>query len=755
MLPNIAKLQPMLERMTGPQLQQFAAMHHDDAVAVGLAMQIDKSRKKEVARLQGLMTGQKQPTVVDQAIQALSNQQPPTQASPQGGAPMPPPGGPQGQMPPQSMPPQGPPGMQMPPQAPPAPQGVAALPAPNMEGMADGGIAGYADEDEAVGYADGGVVHMQVGGTPEDAAIRAQGKSLGLSDEMIDQFIERRKAQAPQRNLPSTPATTSAVSMFRDPGYDVFKNPPTIRQLYGDPVNPEATSPFGDMLKSTGQSIGQGLTGIGRGIQSAVQSLRDVGDPLKNPRELEARRLEQAAKADPGFFEALTPTQRAQREAEAANIRSSFPMADYSNEGRGKVPMMPNQGMPQAQEDKAGLAALAARKSAPPQPPATPRTGASTGPTAPQPPAAPAYTDKPVSSYIPMGRDVGMTPEAAQEAASPFSLSGMFAEGSRALLQSGKARDERLRELQKTAPNTEIGTKAEEYIKSQREELAAEKKDRSANFLISAGLAIASGTSRNAMQNIAQGLQVGVKDAKDAMKDFKAAQKELARMDADLENLRAAQKERDFDRVFSLEQRIADRDESRKQKMFDGAMTLAGQDRALAGNIYSLAEQNAEQWKRTKAEFGFRQGERRESQEFTKGENVAQREFQARENAANRANQKAIAAMPSGQLQLLGVLGGAKFGEAPTQAQLSAGFEAYNSVNDPETAILAYNKLINERYKTMATTPGIELPPLADQNTWLREFMQQKRALSLLNKGLTGGQIPTTTTPGSSLLYGR
>jgi len=303
-------------------------------------------------------------------------------------------------------------------------------------------------------------------------------------------------------------------------------------------------------------------------------------------------------------------------------------------------------------------------------------------------------------------------------------------------------------------PSKEIGQKTEDYIKSQREELAAEKKDRSANFLISAGLAIASGTSRNAMQNIAQGLQVGVKDAKDAMKDFKAAQKELARMDADLENLRAAQKERDFDRVFSLEQRIADRDEGRKQKMFDGAMTLAGQDRALAGSIYSLAEQNAEQWRRTKAEFGFRSGEREAGQAFTKGENAAQREFQARENAANRANQRAVASMPSGQLQLLSILGGAKFGEAPTQAQLNAGLNTYSSINDAETALLAYEKLKTERAKSMAANPMVQLEPLPDQNTWLRKFMESKRAYSLYTQGAAGG-IPTTSTPGNAPRYDR
>ena len=209
-------------------------------------------------------------------------------------------------------------------------------------------------------------------------------------------------------------------------------------------------------------------------------------------------------------------------------------------------------------------------------------------------------------------------------------------------------------------PSKELGQKTEEYIKGQREELAKEKEDRGANFLISAGLAIASGTSRNAMQNIAQGLQVGVKDAQAAMKDFKAAQKELARMDADLENLRAAQKERDFDRVFSLEQKIADRDEGRKQKMFDGAMTLAGQDRALAGNIYSLAEQNAEQWKRTQAEFGFKRGEREASQTFA-----------ATEGAKDRANRLAAASIDKEGDRIRQLGGG----------DLLAGYKALKEIN--------------------------------------------------------------------------
>jgi hypothetical protein len=721
MLPNIAKLQPMLERMTGPQLQQFAAMHHDDAVAVGLAMQIDKNRKKEVARLQGLMSGQKQPTVIDQAMQALGNPQPPMQGGPQGGAPMPPPGGPQGQMPPQGMPPQGPPGMQMPPQAPPAPQGVAALPAPNMEGMADGGIAGYADEDEAVGYADGGAVHMAAG-TPEsmfdnvsEEDMRARGRAYGISEDAIDRFIQNRKgaASASQRQLPSAPVTTGVVGAPK-----VTSTPFTGSELWA------GQEPMFDFIK---RGIGNLLPGGERKeydiaanralelplVEAAVQQQRDIRRPTRN---IAAPSAEEYA--------ATMPPPSAPPPPAAAPTEPARTFADVYRSLGGD------------QRLTAGA-----------------KTGIGTGA---RKVATPSIAG--IDSLIPEGAMVGKTPEQAIADAGKFSLGQQYTEGQTLLNRAGERQDQYLRDIFMQRPSKEIGQKTEEYIKSQREELAAEKKDRSANFLISAGLAIASGTSRNAMQNIAQGLQVGVKDAKDAMKDFKAAQKELARMDADLENLRAAQKERDFDRVFSLEQRIADRDEGRKQKMFDGAMTLAGQDRALAGSIYSLAEQNAEQWRRTRAQFGFQQGERRESQAFTKEENAANRAASAANTQAQiQAQERATlfaASLPSAQAKFYAELGGALPGTVPTSTQIRKGVEYMNSVNDIDTALAAYEKQALEHAKVAATT-GVPLPPMKDKQAWIKEFMENKRAYSLYNQGVAGGQIPTTSTPGKATVYER
>ena len=260
------------------------------------------------------------------------------------------------------------------------------------------------------------------------------------------------------------------------------------------------------------------------------------------------------------------------------------------------------------------------------------------------------------------------------------------------------------------------------------------------------------------MQNIAQGLQVGVKDAQAAMKDFKAAKKDLARMDADLESLRDAQKERDFDREFALKQRIADRDESRRQNMLDGSLRLASGDRALAGNIYALSEQTADQWRRTRAQFGFQRGEREAGQAFTREENAATRAASAANTQAQiQAQERATlfaANLPSAQAKFYAELGGALPGTVPNSTQIRKGVEYMNSVNDIDTALAAYEKQALEHAKVAATT-GAVLPPMKDKQAWIKEFMENKRAYSLYNQGIAGGQIPTTSTPGKATVYER
>jgi hypothetical protein len=109
-----------LRMMDDRALQQYAAMHKSDPYVFPLAFQESQNRQKIRMSSQAQMGGQEMPKVNDAALMAMS---------------------------PQAAPPQAPQG-----------QGISNLPAPNMQRMADGGIAGYEDDEE--GMATGGMGGM-------------------------------------------------------------------------------------------------------------------------------------------------------------------------------------------------------------------------------------------------------------------------------------------------------------------------------------------------------------------------------------------------------------------------------------------------------------------------------------------------------------------------------------------------------------------------------------------------------------------
>ena len=112
---TLAKLQP------DSALQDYARMHKNDVYIVSLANAESNRRKALRLAAQGQNAGP-QPTVVDQRIAGMA------------------------------------PAPVMAQQQLPEDQGIAQLPTPNMQGMADGGIAGYEDDEE--GMATGGMGGM-------------------------------------------------------------------------------------------------------------------------------------------------------------------------------------------------------------------------------------------------------------------------------------------------------------------------------------------------------------------------------------------------------------------------------------------------------------------------------------------------------------------------------------------------------------------------------------------------------------------
>lgn len=113
-----------MSRMQLPELQQYATLHKNDPYIVTLALSIANQKKQMMASKDGQAGMQPQPKVVDQDIAQMA------------------PTAPHQMMPPsqQGMPP---PQQQQQQQTLPEDQGIGQLPAPNMQGMAAGGIVAF------------------------------------------------------------------------------------------------------------------------------------------------------------------------------------------------------------------------------------------------------------------------------------------------------------------------------------------------------------------------------------------------------------------------------------------------------------------------------------------------------------------------------------------------------------------------------------------------------------------------------------
>lgn len=115
-LPNSEKITSQLATLPDQALKQMAMMHKADPYILPLIISEDGRRKQMRQAAQAQMAAMPQPKVADAALAQM------------------------GQLPEE--------------------QGIGALPAPNMQGMADGGIAGYGDGDDVpkrTGMAMGGM----------------------------------------------------------------------------------------------------------------------------------------------------------------------------------------------------------------------------------------------------------------------------------------------------------------------------------------------------------------------------------------------------------------------------------------------------------------------------------------------------------------------------------------------------------------------------------------------------------------------
>jgi hypothetical protein len=126
----------------------------------------------------------------------------------------------------------------------------------------------------------------------------------------------------------------------------------------------------------------------------------------------------------------------------------------------------------------------------------------------------------------------------------------------------------------------------EESLKKEGEQAGLDKDQAKYMAMLKAGLAIMSGTSRHALENIGKGAMVGATDYQEAYKDFRKAQRERTKEFALIEQARRAEQRDDNKTANELLMRAADKAQSRDDEMtrfmVNAGITDVGTARTLA-----------------------------------------------------------------------------------------------------------------------------------------------------------------------------
>jgi len=217
-LEELSNISDNLAMMPDPALQQFAQMHKQDPYMVSLALSESNRRKKIRTAAQGQAGSVPQPKVVDAAIQGMTPAPAPVAQTRL-----------------------------------PENQGIAQIPTPNMRTLADGGIAGYEDDEE--GMATGGMGGMFNFAQQSEPVIRMSGG--GMADYMPgyakgDRVVDYRQAIIDEAQLQGVPAAVALQISGVESNFDPKARP--IDPKTGKPRS-SATS-FFQVIDETFKGLG-------------------------------------------------------------------------------------------------------------------------------------------------------------------------------------------------------------------------------------------------------------------------------------------------------------------------------------------------------------------------------------------------------------------------------------------------------------------------------------------------------------------
>jgi hypothetical protein len=266
-------------------------------------------------------------------------------------------------------------------------------------------------------------------------------------------------------------------------------------------------------------------------------------------------------------------------------------------------------------------------------------------------------------------------------------------------------------------------TSAAKYIDKTKKELAAEKETLGPMLLINAGLAIAAGKSPRFLENVAGGLGKGFEQHKEALKEFKAASKDLDKFEMlEKERRRAEEYGRAKDAMgFKIEQAKALSDY--QSKLTDTMVQHLGMKATIAAGI---GRDSANE-----AAANVRAGL------------VADTQLQISNNSTRVALQQ-LKKEPD-MIALARILG---------DGDIKVGYERAHRKSDDEMLVLLNSSVVAQNRGIMDPTQHIPLYTMAD----VRKMRAQDRPPVMnLPAGqaaplLMGGGIPSVLRPGPGVI---
>lgn len=478
---NVNELTARMARMSDDQLRQYAQLHKDDPYTLALASSESKRRAQIRAGGQQGAQGQ-QPTVAEQTLAQM-------------GAPA--------QMPqPQAQ-------AQLPEN-----QGIGVLPAANMAGMADGGIAGYDDD-----YAAGGIV-----------AFAGDGPSLVGQGFRKDSIIP-----VPKTNFNELVATQMGEAANKDLVDEIAR----LENIVNNTADgPERIFAQQRLAKLRGKSSATPTTTTTTTTPSAYVD---------------------SSTMPPGW--AVQGKKKGQASSMAPPI-DEFAGVDLSKTGPYNIKTP--AGREAAKNAQARKAAGKKETGAP--------TGTSTKPS-------------------------GFVPTQTTDLASELQRLELLGPGVgqydvlKEDVRKGYEDLQKEREASKPTGKPYAGLEA---LLAKEEESAKGKEARNFNMaIINAGLAIAGGKSQYALQNIAEGAQVGTKQYQEGLEKLEAAAIERRKQAALIEEARRAEARGDWKENAMFKQQAFEAGLNVKKSQIDASMNLFGINQKAAVDLVTAAQAQA------------------------------------------------------------------------------------------------------------------------------------------------------------------